>query len=58
MAVASGQTLTLDSVTLDNVILSGGTDNLNGVTSSAGAGSAIEYATLENGTLVLPPMRR
>ena len=33
LAVASGQTLTLDGVTLDNVILLGGTDDLDSATS-------------------------
>ena len=45
LAVASGQTLTLDSVTLDNVILLGGTDDLDDATSSVSTDSTIEYAT-------------
>ena len=53
LAVASGQTLTLDSVTLDNVILLGGTDDLDGATSTVSADSTIEYATLQDGTLVV-----
>ena len=48
-----GQTLTLDDATLDNVILLGGTDDLDGDTSIVNTDSTIEYATLQDGTLAV-----
>ena len=45
--------MTLDGVTLDNVILSGGTDNLDGATSTVSTDSTIENATLQDGTLTV-----
>ena len=53
LAVASGQTLTLDGVTLDSVILLGGTDDLDGATSTVGTDSTIQFATLQDGTLTV-----
>ena len=53
LVVASGQMVTLDGVTLDNVILLGGTDNLDGATSTVSSDSTIEFATLQDGTLAV-----
>ena len=53
LVVASGQTVTLDGVTLDNVILLGGTDNLDGATSTVSSDSTIEFSTLQDGTLAV-----
>ena len=53
MAVASGQTLTLDGVALDNVTLSGGTDDLDSAFSQVNTDSTIENATLQNGTFAV-----
>ena len=53
LAVTSGQTLTLDGVTLDNVTLSGGTDDLDSSTSTVSTDSTIEIATLQDGTLTV-----
>ena len=53
LGVASGQTLTLDGVTLDGAILLGGIDDLDGATSSVGAESTVQFATLQNGTLMI-----
>ncbi len=53
LAVAPGQTLTLDNVTLDNVTLSGGADDLDGVFSGVSSDSTIENATLQDGMLAV-----
>ena len=53
LAVASDQTLTLESVTLDCVTLSGGTVDLDGITSQVNRDSTIQYATLQDGTLTV-----
>ena len=53
--MTSGQTLTLDGVTLNNVTLSGGTDDLHGALSLVNGDSTIEYATLQDGTLAVAP---
>ena len=45
--------LTLDGATLDNVILLGGTDDLDGGFSVVNTDSTIEHATLQNGTLAV-----
>ena len=45
--------LTLDGVTLDNVILLGGIDDLDGATSTVTADSTVEDATLQDGTMVV-----
>ena len=45
--------VTLDGVTLDNVTLSGGTDDLDGATSTVSTDSTIENATLQDGTLTV-----
>ena len=50
--------LTLDLATLDSVTLSGGTDDLDGATSTVSTDSTIEYATLQNGTLMVAFGRR
>ena len=51
--MASGQTLTLDGVTLDDVTLSGGTDDLDGATSTVIADSTIQNGALQDGTLMV-----
>ncbi len=53
LVVASGQTLTLDGVTLDNLVLFGGTVDLDYATSLVSSDVTIEYATLQNGTLTV-----
>ena len=42
MVVGPGQTVTLDGVTLDNVILLDGTDDLDGTTSTVSSDSTID----------------
>ena len=49
----AGRSLTLDGVTLENVILSGGTDDLDGDTSTVSTDSTIKHATLQDGTLAV-----
>ena len=53
LVVASGQTLTLDCVTLNNLILFDGTVDLDHATSLVSSDITIEYATLRNGTLTV-----
>ena len=55
LGVTYGQTLTLDGVTFDGVILLGGIDSLDGATSTVSTDSSIQYATLQNGTLAVAP---
>ena len=44
LAVTSGQILTLDAVTLSNVVLLGGTEDLDGAISSVSTDSTIQLA--------------
>ena len=53
LTVASGETLTLDDVILNKIILSGGIDNLDGATSLVSGDSTIQSATLQDGTLTV-----
>ena len=43
----------LEGVTLDSVILLGGTDNLDSATSTVNTDSTIQFATLQDGTLTV-----
>ena len=53
LAVTSGQILTLDAVTLGNVVLLGGIEDLDGAISSVSTDSTIQFGTLQNGTLTV-----
>ena len=53
LGVTSGQTLTLDSVTLGNLALLGATDDLDGAISSVSTDSTLQLATLQDGTLTV-----
>ncbi len=53
MVVTPGQIVTLEGVTLDNVILLDGTTDLGSSTSTVSSDSTVEFATLQDGTLTV-----
>ena len=58
LAVAAGQTLTLNGLVLDNVTLSGGTDDLYSAFTQVNTDSTIENATLQTARWRWRPIRR